>query len=135
MGSTLAAYDARGIDPRVETGWRSPRNYAFVIEEAARPGTSRSRGVASLVRSATPFDVVTNHVRLGADELTRLADYVADNGVAASSAGPIPEDTGRGPAVPTCGSAATQRPVAELAAVHAESGAGRPAGKVVVIAP
>ncbi|GCD95789.1 zinc-binding dehydrogenase [Embleya hyalina] len=42
-----------------------------------------------------PFHVVVNHVRVSPEELARLSDYVADAGVAVSTAGPIPEDPAR----------------------------------------
>lgn len=103
-----------------------------------------------------PFDVVVNHVRVSPDELAQLTNYVADGGVAASTAGPIPEDPTRGVRtaslwVRSDGAqlaelvtkldagklelhVADHRPVAELAAVHADSGAGRLLGKTVVLA-
>ena len=104
-----------------------------------------------------PFQVVVNHVRVSPEELARLTDYVADGGVAASSAGPIPEDPARGVRsaslwVRSDGAqlaelvarvdagrlrihVADRRPVAELAAVHEDAGAGRLSGKTVLIAP
>lgn len=104
-----------------------------------------------------PFDVVVNHVRVSPGELAQLADYVADGGIAVSSAGPIPEDTARGVrsaslwvrsdgaqlgqlvAKVDAGAiqihVADRRPVANLAEVHADAGAGRLAGKTVVLAP
>jgi NADPH:quinone reductase-like Zn-dependent oxidoreductase len=104
-----------------------------------------------------PFDVVVNHVRVSPAELAQLTNYVADGGVAASSAGPIPEDAARGVRsaslwVRSDGAqlaelvakvdagkllvhVADRRPVADLAAVHADAGAGRLTGKTVVIAP
>jgi NADPH:quinone reductase-like Zn-dependent oxidoreductase len=104
-----------------------------------------------------PFQVVVNHVRVPPEELARLADYVADGGVAASTAGPIPEDPDRG--VRSAGlwvrsdgaqlaelvarvdagrlrvHVADRRPVADLAAVHEDAGAGRLTGKTVVLVP
>jgi NADPH:quinone reductase-like Zn-dependent oxidoreductase len=104
-----------------------------------------------------PFQVVVNHVRVAPEELAHLADYVADGGVAASTAGPIPEDPDRG--VRSAGlwvrsdgaqlaelvarvdagrlrvHVADRRPVADLAAVHEDAGAGRLTGKTVVLAP
>jgi NADPH:quinone reductase-like Zn-dependent oxidoreductase len=103
------------------------------------------------------FQVVVNHVRVSPQELARLTDYVADGGAAASTAGPIPEDPARGV---RCASlwvrsdgaqltelvakvdagkirlhVAAHRPVAELAAVHEDAGAGRLPGKTVMLAP
>ncbi|MGW3861351.1 NADP-dependent oxidoreductase, partial [Streptomyces sp. NPDC005047] len=43
-----------------------------------------------------PFQAVVNHVRVSPEELARLTAYVADGGVAASTAGPVPEDPARG---------------------------------------
>ncbi|WP_211126652.1 NADP-dependent oxidoreductase [Streptomyces yatensis] len=104
-----------------------------------------------------PFEVLLNHVRGTEDEAARLSRYVADGGVAASTAGPIPEDPAR--SVRSAGlwvrSDATQltelvarvddarlrihiadrRPVAESRAVHDDSAAGRLPGKTVLIAP
>ncbi|MEU4314013.1 NADP-dependent oxidoreductase [Nocardia sp. NPDC024068] len=104
-----------------------------------------------------PFDVVVNHVRVTPEELAQLTNYVADGGVAASTAGPIPEDPDRGvrsaslwvrsdgaqlaelAAKVDAGTLrlhiADRRPVAELAAVHADAGAGRLPGKTVVLVP
>lgn len=104
-----------------------------------------------------PFQVVVNHVRVAPEELARLTDYVADGGVSASTAGPIPEDPARGVRgaslwVRSDGAqlaelvakvdagklrihVAAHRPVAELAAVHEEAGAGLLPGKTVVLAP
>ena len=104
-----------------------------------------------------PFQVVVNHVRVSPEELAQLTNYVADGGVAASSAGPIPEDPARGVRsaslwVRSDGAqlaelvarvdagklkihVAARRPVAELAAVHEDAGAGRLPGKTVLIAP
>ncbi|MDI2129447.1 zinc-binding dehydrogenase [Yinghuangia seranimata] len=104
-----------------------------------------------------PFQVVVNHVRVSPDELAQLTSYVADGGVAASTAGPIPEDSARGVRsanlfVRSDGAqlaelvgkvdagkvrthVAARRSVTELAAVHADAGAGRLPGKTVVLAP
>ncbi|MFJ6463586.1 NADP-dependent oxidoreductase [Streptomyces sp. NPDC091387] len=104
-----------------------------------------------------PFQVVVNHVRVSPEELARLTDYVADGGVAASTAGPVPEDPARGVrsaslwvrsdgaqlaelvAKVDAGTlkvhVAAHRPVAELAAVHEDAGAGRLSGKTVLLAP
>ncbi|WP_113705593.1 NADP-dependent oxidoreductase [Nonomuraea lactucae] len=103
------------------------------------------------------FQVVVNHVRVSPQELALLTNYVADGGVAASTAGPIPEDPARGVRsaslwVRSDGAQLTElvarvdagklrlhvaarRPAAELAAVHEDSGAGRLTGKTVVLAP
>ena len=102
-----------------------------------------------------PFQVVVNHVRVSPEELARLTNYVADGGVAGSTAGPIPEDLARGVrsaslwvrsdgaqlaelvAKVDAGTlrvhVAAHRPVAELAAVHEDAGAGRLPGKTVVL--
>ncbi|MEV7852282.1 NADP-dependent oxidoreductase [Streptomyces sp. NPDC088183] len=104
-----------------------------------------------------PFQVVVNHVRVSPEQLAQLTHYVADGGVAASTAGPIPEDPARGVRsaslwVRSDGAqlgelvakvdagrlqlhVADHRPVAELAAVHEDAGAGRLPGKTVVLAP
>ncbi|WP_410874054.1 NADP-dependent oxidoreductase [Nocardia sp. A7] len=104
-----------------------------------------------------PFEVVVNHVRFSPEELAQLTNYVADGGVAVSSAGPIPEDTTRGVRtaslwVRSDGAQlselvakvdagklqihiADRRPLAELADVHADAAAGRLAGKTVVLIP
>ncbi|MFD5191850.1 NADP-dependent oxidoreductase [Streptomyces sp. NPDC058357] len=104
-----------------------------------------------------PFQVVVNHVRVSPEQLAQLTHYVADGGVAASTAGPIPEDPARGVRsaslwVRSDGAqlgelvakvdagrlqlhVADRRPVAELAAVHEDAGAGRLPGKTVVLAP
>jgi NADPH:quinone reductase-like Zn-dependent oxidoreductase len=103
-----------------------------------------------------PFEVVVNHVRLAPDDLARLTGYVADGGVAASTAGPVPEAPARGVrsanlwvrsdgpqlaelvAKVDAGTLrlhiADRRPMAELAAVHEDSAAGRLPGKTVLIA-
>ncbi|MBO3676144.1 NADP-dependent oxidoreductase [Streptomyces sp. NEAU-YJ-81] len=104
-----------------------------------------------------PFEVLLNHVRGTEDEAARLSRYVADGGVAASTAGPIPEDPAR--SVRTAGlwvrsdaaqltelvarvddgrlriHIAARRPVADSRAVHEDSAAGRLPGKTVLIAP
>ncbi|MFH9133669.1 NADP-dependent oxidoreductase [Streptomyces sp. NPDC017524] len=104
-----------------------------------------------------PFQVVVNHVRVSPEELARLTSYVADGGVSASTAGPVPEDPARGvrstslwvrsdgaqlaelvakvDAGKLRAHVAAHRPVAELAAVHEDAGAGRLPGKTVVLAP
>ncbi|MEV6126852.1 NADP-dependent oxidoreductase [Streptomyces violaceusniger] len=104
-----------------------------------------------------PFEVLLNHVRGTEDEAARLSRYVADGGVAASTAGPIPEDPAR--SVRAAGlwvrsdaaqltelvarvddgrlriHIADRRPVADSRAVHEDSAAGRLPGKTVLIAP
>ena len=104
-----------------------------------------------------PFEVVVNHVRATPEDLARLTDYVAAGGIAASSAGPVPEDPARGVRSASLWvrsdaaqlaelvarvdagrlriHVADRRPVAELAAVHEAAGAGRLAGKTVLTAP
>jgi NADPH:quinone reductase-like Zn-dependent oxidoreductase len=101
-----------------------------------------------------PFDVVVNHVRLAPEDLARLTTYVADGGIAVSSAGPVPADAARG--VRTAGvwvgpdaarladlvarvdagrlalHVVDRRPMEELAAVHEDAGAGRLPGKTVI---
>ncbi|MFE3942377.1 NADP-dependent oxidoreductase [Streptomyces sp. NPDC059118] len=104
-----------------------------------------------------PFQAVVNHVRVSPEELAQLTRYVADGGVAASTAGPIPEDPARGVRgaslwVRSDGAQlgelvakvdagklqlhiADHRPAAELATVHEDAAAGRLPGKTVVLAP
>ncbi|MGW1996475.1 NADP-dependent oxidoreductase [Embleya sp. NPDC001921] len=104
-----------------------------------------------------PFQVVVNHVRVSPEELAQLTNYVADGGVAASTAGPIPEDPARGVRsaslwVRSDGAQLAElvtkldagklrlhvtahRPAADLAAVHEDAGTGRLPGKTVVLAP
>lgn len=104
-----------------------------------------------------PFQAVINHVRLTPEELARLTHHVADGGVAASTAGSIPDDPARGvrnanlwvrsdaaqlaelAAKIDAGTLrlhiAAHRPAADLAAVHNDAGAGRLPGKTVVLAP
>lgn len=63
-------------------------------------GADRVVGPLDLAAGPTavggPFQVVVNHVRVSPEELAQLTGYVADGGVAASSAGPVPEDPARG---------------------------------------
>ncbi|MFE1934243.1 NADP-dependent oxidoreductase [Streptomyces sp. NPDC059474] len=104
-----------------------------------------------------PFEVVLNHVRGTEEAAAQLSHYVADGGVAASTAGPIPEDPAR--SVRAAGlwvrgdaaqltelvarvddgrlriHIADRRPVAESRAVHEDSAAGRLPGKTVLIVP
>jgi NADPH:quinone reductase-like Zn-dependent oxidoreductase len=104
-----------------------------------------------------PFQVLVNHVRVSPEELAQLTDYVADGGVAASTAGPIPEDDARGVrsaslwvrsdraqlaelvAKLDAGKlqlhVAERRPVTDMAAVHEDAAAGRLQGKTVIVAP
>ncbi|WP_432083881.1 NADP-dependent oxidoreductase [Streptomyces sp. WAC 04229] len=126
-------------------------------------GYGADRVVGPLVLAAGPaavggpFQAVVNHVRVSPEELAGLTEYVADGGVAASTAGPIPEDPARGVrsaslwvrsdgaqlaelvAKVDAGTlrphVAARRPVAELAAVHEDAGAGRLPGKTVVLVP
>ena len=101
-----------------------------------------------------PFDVLLNLVRVSPDELAVLASFVADGGVAASTAGPIPEQPQR--AVRSASlwvrseasqlselvakvdagvlklHVADRRPMDQLSAVHADAGAGRLLGKTVL---
>lgn len=101
-----------------------------------------------------PFDVVINHVRLDADGLAKLTAYVADGGIAVSSAGAVPADDAR--SVRTASVWVTpngahladlvslldegrialnivdRRPLESLPAVHEESASGKLAGKTVL---
>jgi NADPH:quinone reductase-like Zn-dependent oxidoreductase len=101
-----------------------------------------------------PFDVVVNHVRLAPEDMARLTSYVADGGIAVSSAGPVPADEARG--VRTAGvwvgpnaahladlvarvddgrlalHVVDRRPLEELPAVHEDAGKGRLPGKTVI---
>lgn len=101
-----------------------------------------------------PFDVVLNHVRLTPEGLAKLTSYVADGGIAVSSAGAVPADDARG--VRTANVWVTpserhltdlvtrldegrltlnvvdRRTLDQLSGVHEDSGAGRLAGKTVI---
>ncbi|KNC19114.1 NADPH:quinone reductase [Arthrobacter sp. RIT-PI-e] len=101
-----------------------------------------------------PFDVVVNHVRLAPEDLARLTQYVADGGIAVSSAGAVPVDAERatraGNVWVTPSGAhladlvarveaghlhlniAGRRPLEDLPAVHDEAAAGRLTGKTVI---
>lgn len=124
-------------------------------------GANRVVGPLALAAGAAalggPFQVVVNHVRVSPEELAQLTNYVADGGVAVSTAGPIPEDPARGVRsaslwVRSDGAQLTElvakvdagqlrihvagrRPVAELRTVHQDADAGRLPGKTVLIAP
>ncbi|HEU5392122.1 MAG TPA: NADP-dependent oxidoreductase [Streptosporangiaceae bacterium] len=101
------------------------------------------------------FDVVLNLVRTDAEETAQLTDLVADGGAFVSTTGPVP-DPGRGvraaqmfvrsdaaqlgelvarvDAGDLAIDVAQRRPLADLAAVHDESAAGRlPGGKTILI--
>ncbi len=102
-----------------------------------------------------PFDVVVNHVRFAADDLARMTAYVADGGIAVSSAGEVPADEDRsvrtasvwvGPnaahlkdLVARVDSGrltlhiADRRPLVELADIHHDASNGRLVGKTVII--
>ena len=104
-----------------------------------------------------PFQVVLNLVRGTPEEAAQLSRYVADGGVAASSAGPIPEEPARSVRAANLWvrsdpaqlaelvaridagrlklHVADRRSVVELGAVHEDSDAGRLPGKTVVIVP
>ncbi len=102
-----------------------------------------------------PFDVVINHVRLASEDLAKLTSYVADGGIAVSSAGPVPADEDR--SVRTADVWVTpdgshladlvsridegrlrlhvvdRRPLSDLREIHHDAGAGRLAGKTVIV--
>lgn len=102
-----------------------------------------------------PFDVVVNHVRLTPEDLAKLTSYVADGGIAVSSAGPVPADEER--SVRTAGvwvvpngshladlvsrvdenrlqlHVVDRRPLKELPKVHEEASNGRLRGKTVIL--
>lgn len=104
-----------------------------------------------------PFDVLLNLVRVAPDQAAALPRYVADGGVVASTAGPVPEEPGRSVRTASlwvrddAGQLAElvaevdagrlrihvvdRRPVIELAAVHQDAADGRLPGKTVLIAP
>ncbi|MFD9792499.1 NADP-dependent oxidoreductase [Streptomyces sp. NPDC059070] len=123
----------------------------YGVERVVAPLTL-TEGPAAL---GGPFDAVVNHVRVSPEDLARLTHYVTDGGVAASTAGPIPEDTAR--RVRSAGlwvrgdrgqltelvtkvdadelhlHIAAHRPLTELPTVHADASAGRLPGKTVVL--
>jgi NADPH:quinone reductase-like Zn-dependent oxidoreductase len=102
-----------------------------------------------------PFDVVVNHVRLAPDQAAALTRFVADGGVAASTAGAVPEETSRSvrsvslwvrsdaaqlnelvgkvDAGRLRPHVADRRALEELGAVHEDAGAGRLPGKTVLV--
>lgn len=102
-----------------------------------------------------PFDVVVNHVRSSPEVLARLTAYVADGGIAVSSAGPVPIDEARstrfaGVWVTPNGShlsdlvarvdggrlklnVVDRRPLGELSQIHADAGSGSLRGKTVIV--
>lgn len=102
-----------------------------------------------------PFDVVVNHVRLAPEDLAKLTAYVADGGIAVSSAGPVPSDENR--SVRTAGvwvvpdgshladlvsrvddgrlkiHVVDRRPLRDLPAVHLDASNGGLSGKTVIL--
>jgi NADPH:quinone reductase-like Zn-dependent oxidoreductase len=104
-----------------------------------------------------PFQVLLNLVRVSPDDAAKLSRFVADGGVAASTAGPVSDVSGR--SVRTANlwvrsdasqlselvakvdtgllrlHVADHRPMAELGAVHEDADAGRLPGKTVLTAP
>jgi NADPH:quinone reductase-like Zn-dependent oxidoreductase len=117
-----------------------------IIDHRSTPVTEAGGG---------PYDIVLNLVRTAPEATAGLLGLVADGGVLASTTGPAPEDTARkvrGVQVFAHGSAdqlgelaarvdagtlkihvAGRRPLADLAAVHGESDAGKLAGKTVFV--
>jgi len=103
-----------------------------------------------------PFHVVLNLVRMSPDQAAALSRYVADGGVAASTAGPIPDDPDRSVRSASLWvrsdagqlaelvakidggqlqlHVADRRPMDQLGAVHEDAGAGRLLGKTVLVA-
>lgn len=104
-----------------------------------------------------PFEVLLNLVRVTPDEAAQLTRYVADGGVVASTAGPIPDDPDRSVRTSSLWvrsdasqlaelvaavdasrirlHVANRRPLVELSAVHQDASTGRLSGKTVLIAP
>lgn len=102
-----------------------------------------------------PFDVVVNHVRLAPEDLAKLTRYVADGGIAVSSAGPVPADESRSVRTasvwvdPNASHLADlvsrvddgrlqlhvvdRRPLEELPTVHEDASSGKLAGKTVIV--
>ncbi|WP_413755012.1 NADP-dependent oxidoreductase [Streptomyces sp. MMBL 11-3] len=147
------AVDAGAKVTAVDTGQHAERLRGYGAHQVLGP-LDLAAGAAAV---GGPFDAVVNHVRVSPDELAQLTAYVTDGGVAASTAGPIPEDPARGVRsanlfVRPHGAqlaelvgkvdagtvrihVAAHRAVTDLAAVHAEAGAGRLPGKTVILAP
>ncbi|MET8901699.1 NADP-dependent oxidoreductase [Streptomyces sp. NPDC004538] len=147
------AVDAGAKVTAVDAPTHADRLRAYGADRVAGP-LDLAAGPAAV---GGPFQVVVNHVRVSPEELARLTEYVADGGVAASTAGPVPEDPARGVRsaslwVRSDGAqlaelvarvdagrlrlhVAARRPVAGLAAVHEDAGAGRLPGKTVVLVP
>ena len=104
-----------------------------------------------------PFEVVLNLVRVTPEQAAALSRFVADGGVAASTAGPLPEEPARSVRAASLWvrsdagqltqlvakvdagllrlHVADRRPMDELGAVHQDAGAGRLTGKTVLTAP
>ncbi len=101
-----------------------------------------------------PFDVVVNHVRLGPQDLAKLTAYVADSGIAVSSAGEVPTDDKRSTRTANVWvrpdgahladlvahldggrlklHVVDRRPLQDLPAVHEDASNGRLTGKTVI---
>ena len=101
-----------------------------------------------------PFDVVINHVRLDPEGLSKLTSYVADGGIAVSSAGAVPADDDRSVRSASVWVApngshladlvsrldqgrislniADRRPLRDLPAVHEDAARGTLLGKTVL---
>lgn len=121
-------------------------------------GATQSVGVLDLEAGPSvvggPFDVVVNHVRLAPEGLEKLSAYVADGGIAVSTAGDIPADEVRGTnslnvwvspngehlsdmverldAGRIMLNVADRRPLDELPAVHGDASTGTLTGKTVI---
>ncbi|KQO05766.1 NADPH:quinone reductase [Agreia sp. Leaf244] len=136
------------------TAAASPRHAGRLLERGA------THTVGPLDLEAGPaavggiFDVVINHVRFAPEELEKLSAYVADGGIAVSSAGAIPADEARGTrsanvwvtpngehladmvARLDAGSitlnVTNRRALHELPAVHEAAGSGSLGGKTVI---
>lgn len=102
-----------------------------------------------------PFDVVVNHVRLAPEDLAQLTAYVADGGIAVSSAGPVPADEERSTRTASVwvgpnGShladlvarvdegrlklhVVDRRPLQDVRVVHEDANTGRLLGKTVIL--
>lgn len=124
----------------------------------------RSRGAANVVGPLDldagpgavggPFDVVVNHVRLAPGDLVKLTAFVADSGIAVSSAGTVPIDESRSTrtanvwVTPNGAGLADlvarlddgrielnivgRRPLDQLRAVHEDAQAGNLSGKTII---